>query len=63
LAKRDGSTHDPAANHRRPIHHRNQRTCNESDALQRLLLNIELPIEPLESDIDTTDGFEDETGT
>jgi hypothetical protein len=45
-----------AHNHRRPIHHCHQRTRNQADGLQRMFLDIELAVEPLEADIETTGG-------
>jgi hypothetical protein len=48
----------PAHNHRRPIHDGHQRTRHEADGLQRLLLNVEMAIEPLEADLETTGRLE-----
>ena len=57
----DSQSYYPAHNHRRPINQRHQRTRNETDGLQRLLLDIELSIEPVESDVESTSGFEQES--
>ena len=45
-------------NHRRPIRHSHQRTRNETDGLQWFLFDIELPVEPVEADVESTGGFE-----
>src|SRR5579872_4360619 len=54
---------ESAHNHRRPIRHRHERPGNQSDTLERLLLDVELPVKPIEPNIEASGGFEQETGT
>src|ERR1017187_1820073 len=55
------SPHHPAHKRHRPIRHRHQRTRNKADGLQRLLFDVELPVKPVEADVESSGSFEEES--
>jgi hypothetical protein len=55
-----GSSHDPAHNDRRPVQYGHQPTRNQPNRLKWFFLDIKLPVEPLEADVEASGGFEQE---